>query len=590
MKQVALDGADWDLGELYSSVVDPKIVRDKQDVRRRTGDFISKFKGNIDKLQPKQLKLAISSIERIYEKLYLYANYASYLHAGDTSSQQIGKFYQESNEFVSEISSRLLWFEIEIQQIPDKAFNDLISSIELKKFAHYLVQTRKLKPFKKSLKEEEIINKMSQTGAQAFVRLYDETSAAERFVLGGKQKNYAEVVSVLKNSHFRDERKSASDALTRTYKQKAKLYTYMLNTLILDKKISDEIRGFEYPQQSTFLSYEIDKVAVENLVKTVENNYQLSARYYQIKSKLLGYKLYEWDRYSLLSDKPSIKISWESAKKIIIESLENFDISFAQIAQKAFRENWISSKALPNKKGGAFCSYCVPSRHPYVMMSYTGTTEDVMTLAHELGHAIHAYLSRQNTLLNYYPSTATAEIASVFCESLVFDALFKKAAGNGEKIDLLASKIQGDIATIFRQVSFYLFELQVHTHRRQNGELSTKEINQYFQSTLQEMFGAGLTLTNRHKYWWMPVLHFYHYNFYVFTYAFGKALSLSLYKSYKNNEGEFIANYKKALSMGGSESPREITSKMGVNITEPGFWQEGIDLLGNYIDELESLL
>jgi len=586
-------GTVWNLNDLYKGINDPQIKRDKKLAIKLVGGLVKKYKGKINspKLTPKLLLTAIQDIERLDEKLYIYLNFAQYLHSQDTVSPKIGAFYQESQEFATEVSTKLLWFMLEIQGLPEKQTRKLINSPILKTYKTYLKHLRVFSPFRKSLAEEEIITQLSQTGRDAFVRLYDEKSASEEFAIGGKKYLHAELLSVLKDHSSAKMREKAAIALTETYKKSAKFYTFTLNTLLLDKKTIDTIRGYKYPEEATFLSYNVDPKIVSSLIKTVENNYELSERYYKMKTELLGRKLYEWDRYSsIYHNKKEKLISWNEARKIILESFSKFDEEFAEIADKFFENGWIDAEVSKTKRPGAYCSYCVPSVHPYVFMTYTGTIDDVMTLAHELGHGIHAYLSRNNTLVNFWPSTATAEIASVFCESIVFDYLYERAESKSEKINLLANKIQGAFATIFRQAIFYIFETKIHAHRKEKGELSTDDFNTYFQTEAQKMFGKGLTLTELHKYWWMPILHFYHYNFYVFTYSFGEALTLALYQKYKSDGKEFVKNYKKALKAGGSLTPKEITTMMGVDISDPTFWQKGIDLLKNYVAEFGDLI
>src|SRR6185369_6992755 len=220
------------------------------------------------------------------------------------------------------------------------------------------------------------------------------------------------------------------------------------------------------------------------------------------------------------------------------------DEQMSDAAKKFFEKKWIDAELKPYKTNGAFCSYGTPKIHPYILCNYSGDLDNVITLGHELGHGIHAVLSHQNnTLLLSNPSTATSEIASIFAESLTFDSLFETIKDKKIKLNYLGGKIEGMLATIFRQTAFYLFESDLHNHRRTKGELSSEDINNYYQKRLQKMFGKSLMLTENHKYWWEYISHFYHYNFYVFTYAFGELLSLSLYEKYKKDGKSFMKNY-----------------------------------------------
>lgn len=223
-------------------------------------------------------------------------------------------------------------------------------------------------------------------------------------------------------------------------------------------------------------------------------------------------------------------------------------------------------------------------------MNFDGEVEDINTLAHELGHGIHAYLSRKNPLLEFGPSTAVAELASTFAENLVFEKIFNEVKDKKVKINLLANKIQGTFATIFRQSVFYLFESEIHQSRREKGELSLEDIGNSFQRHLQLMFGKGLKLTDQHKFWWMPIMHFFHYNFYVFTYALGDMLTTALYGKYKESGEKFVQKYLEALSVGGSKDPYEITKIMGVDISEEDFWEKGMKLIDLEVEEFGKLV
>lgn len=599
-KKLPAKGVVWDLSDLYSGLTDPKIEKDKKQITSLTKTFIKKYKGKINppsgktKLTASLLLSALTDIEKIDTKLYIYLNYASYLFSQDTVDPKINAFVTESDEFSNNISTQLRWFMLEWQALDDSSAKKLIADTKLKNHQHFLAHSRVFSKYRKNEAEEIIMTKLSMTGAEAFVRFYDETSSTETYTLkvaGKKQTlNYSQISSIIKSHPSRTLRKQASEAYSEVLKQKAHFYTYTLNNLLLDKKITDEIRGYSYPEQATFLSYEVTPKMVEALVSSTKGRHNISHRFYKTKAKLQGYdKLYEWDRYSPIYPNISQKYSWEEAKRLVLESFSEFSPEFAQIAKMFFDKGWIDAEVRANKKGGAYCSYNVSGLHPYVLVNFNGEVDDVSTLAHELGHAIHAYLSRGNNLLQFYPSTATAEIASIFCESILFEKLFANTTDKKVKINLLANSIQGSFATIFRQTAFYEYEKLIHQHRREKGQLTTQDFNNYFQGILQPMFGKSLILTADHAYWWMPILHFYHYNFYVFTYAFGEALTNALYALYKQKGEAFVANYTKALKLGGSRNPQEIVKLMGKDITDPNFWNEGLDLLDARVKLFETL-
>ncbi|KKQ75945.1 MAG: PepF/M3 family oligoendopeptidase [Candidatus Woesebacteria bacterium GW2011_GWB1_38_5b] len=582
----------WDLRDFYKNTNDSQIQKDQKLIKKLASDFIKKYKGKINspKLTPDLLLSSLKDIERLDETLYILQNYAYYLHAQDSKDSKIGQFYQQIEEFGNKSTSELLWFLLEWQKLDNKHAQKLLKGPLLSTYKHFLSHARAFTPFRVSEAEEIILTKKSMAGSQAFIRLYDETSSQERFALGKQRLTMSQLSPILKSHPSRSTRKQASEVLTQVLKKHSHFYTFTLNNLLLDKKINDEIRGYDYPQQATFLSYEMEPKVVETMTKVIEQRYDISERFYKTKAKLLKQKLFEWDRYSVLYPNDKIEYSWEEAKEMILKSFKQFSPVFYETALKFFDNGWIDALITPNKRGGGFCSYSVPAKHPMILVNFAGTHDDVSTLAHELGHGIHAYLSRGNTLNNYYPSTATAEIASIFCENILFDQVYSQITDKKVKLNMLANKIQGGLATIFRQNAFYLFENDIHNHRRQKGELATSDINNYWQHRLQPMFGKSLTLTQNHEYWWMYVLHFYHYNFYVFTYAFGEALTNSLYEMYRENPKTFVPKYLDALTKGGSQNPKEILSSFDVDLNSSDFWNKSLNLLEEYVEDFEKLV
>jgi oligoendopeptidase F len=595
-KDITAKGVRWDLSDLYHDINDPEIARDIKEIHIDTAAFTKRYKGKIasDTITAATLLAAIQEYEKIWERTELVAAFASYLHSIETQDQKIGKFYQEANELESTVAAALTWFEIEILRIPDKHFTVLQKNTKLKEYDSYLKNVRKYKEHTLSESEEIIMTKKDQTGLRTLIRLYDEIDASNTYDLsvGGKKHifNYSGLIPYLTAYPDREVRKKASAALTSGLKKKEKLYAFTLNSLLNDKKISDEIRHYSYPQESSFLNYGIRRGTVDTMVESLQKGYGITEKFYIAKKKAMhASKLYEWDRYSYVGDTSSQTYSFDEAKDIVLTSYAEFSPTFSEIAKKFFDNKWIDAEIQPNKRAGAYCSYNIPSLHPYLLVNYAGQIRDVTTLAHELGHGVHGYLSGRNTMLQAWPSTVIAEIASIFAEMLVFDSIYKKVTDKKVKINLLTEQLQSIFASVFRQNAFFLFESDIHHHRREKGELSIEDFNGYFQSRLQAMFGKSLTLTDDHAYWWMPILHFYRYNFYVFSYSFGQMLSIALYANYKESGSKTVSKYIEALSLGGSKDPYEITRAMGVDITDPEFWNKGLKYIDGLVDEFASL-
>lgn len=583
----------WDLSDLYSSISDPKIFKDKKQIEKTVKDFNTKYKDN----KKIDILAALSDFSEIVNKLSIVSGFTYLKFSENTQDTKVSSLLQDIQEFDSQVSASTAWFLILVAKLGDTQFKKLQKQPHFGDFAHFIQTRRQLADFMLSEKEENILVKKSVTADQAFVKLYDQIDSTQEYELtikGKKQKlSYSQIGQIMKNDPDRKVRENAvkavSDGLTN--KQTSLIYTYILNTLLLDKKIEDGIRGYKFAQQATYLNYETPAKVVEAMIKAVSSSWSISERYYQAKSKLLGQKLFEWDRYSdVYVLKNKTQVSWEQTKQIILSSFSEFSTEFAGIAKLFFDNNWIDAQTRPGKKGGAYCSYISPKKHPYVFMNFNSSLEDTIALGHELGHAIHGYLNKKHNILQFDSSTAVAEIASIFAESIVFDNLLVNTKNKQEKINMLANKLQGKFATVFRQTAFYLFESELHELRRKKGELTTNQISDLYQKHLQPMFGKGLTLTDSHKPLWMPIAHFYHYNFYVYSYSFGELLAISLYALYKHDGQKFIDKYIQALSAGGSKSPIEITKIMGVDITKESFWKNGLELIEKEVEEFEQLV
>lgn len=590
-------GVQWDLGILYKGIDDPQIEIDKNNLSASTAKFATEYKNNIStgKLEPKELLKALQDYEYILNTMYIYQTYAGLIQAKDTISDQINHFYSKAEEFSNEIANQLIFFDLEILEIPENIFNKYLSNKQLSIYKQYLLRIHKFKKHTLNEDQEILLNKKSQTSGSAFVRLYDQISSDTTYPVKIGKKihnyNYSEITNILSSHPDRAVRQSAAESLTKVYARDSRTYSFILNTLLLDKKVSDEIRKYDYPQQATLMSDEIDLKTVQTMTKVIEKNYKICEEFYLAKSKIVGESLHEWDRYSLLY--PEIEeptFTYDQAKAMILESFSEFSPTFAEIAQKFFDNNWIDAELSKGKKSGAFCSYTVPNKNPFILTNFTGKANDVRTLAHELGHAIHGYLSREQTLLNFWPVTPFAEIASIFCENIVFRKIYLETKDKKQKANLLSGRLQEIFATIFRQNAFYLFESDIHDHRRKVGELSVTKFNELFQKRMQPMFGKGLTLSEGHQYWWMPVAHFFHYNFYVFSYAFGQTLSNALYGLYLSDGNEFVDNYIKVLKMGSSQELTELTKILKVDIHHPDFWDLGIEPVGELVTEFKELV
>ena len=589
-------GIVWNLDNLYKGIDDAKIKNDLNDINTKTSKFENDYRGKISRgnLKPVELRDALVLYENILTSVAAYGSYAGLLQAKNSISDKINHFYQEAEEYSNKISNKLMFFELEILELPEKSVDQYLSSKELINYRQFLERILKFKSHTLKENEEIIINKKNQTGASAFIRLYDQISADLDFPLEVDKKihkyNYSEITNILSGHKVRKLRESSAKSITSVYKDNARTFAFILNTLLHDKKVTDEIRDYKFPQESTFLSDEVDAKTVQSMSDTLKSNYNLSEKFYKIKSDILHTKLFEWDRYSIIYPEVQEPVyTYDEARDLILSAFAEFSPVFYDIAKMFFDNNWIDAELSKGKKSGAFCAYTVPTKNPFILTNFTGKANDVRTLAHELGHAIHGYLSKEQTLLNFWPVTPFAEIASIFCENLVFRKIFDSTIDTKQKINLLGGRLQEIFATIFRQNAFYLYESELHKMRREKGELSVDVLSDKFQEFLQPMFGDGLALTEGHKYWWIAIAHFYHYNFYVFSYSFGQSLSNALYGHYLEDGDDFTDRYIEVLKKGSSLELNELMKLLKVDIHRQSFWKEGLEPIAEYIKEFEDL-
>ena len=588
------EGIVWDLSDLYSGLGDTRIEREVKGVITKSAAFEKSYRGKINKktINAPTLLKAVRELESISEQIGKLLSYAYLIFAADTGKPEHGAFLQKIQEKATEARKHLMFFELEWIALNNSKAEKLINDKRLSHYRHFLEQERSYKPHRLSEPEEKILDEKANTGSRAFKRLFDEVLNNIRFEvkLEGRLQSLSETETLaLLYDPDRKKRKAAAGGLTEGLVRNSHVLTFIFNTLVQDHSVNDRLRAFSYPMESRHLDNEIDKDTVEALISSCEKNYGLVETYYRLKKKLLRLKnFYDYDRYSpLLPESKTIK--YGEGKDIILSSFERFSPRMSGTAEKFFDRSWIDAETRDGKRGGAFSHGTVPSAHPYVFINYTGRLRDVMTLAHELGHGVHQYLSRKQGYFQSNTPLTTAETASVFAEMLVFHKLTETEKDPKTRLSLICSKLEDIFATVFRQVVLTRFEESLHLNRRQRGELPREEINKLWIEANKPMFGNAVELTEDYSNWWMYIPHFIHSPFYCYAYSFGELLVLALYHKYLNEGDKFVPRYIELLSAGGSDAPDELLKRVGVNIKDPGFWQGGLDLLKNMVGEAVKL-
>ena len=579
---------NWDLSDLYKSNDDPQLVKDKIDVLSEAEAFALKYKGSIAQLEISEFKTMLQDYEELQDKGGKIGSFAHLQWSTDTTNPDFGKLVQESNELSSELSQRLVFLNVEWLSISDTEAQKIIDHPELSFYRHYLESSRRYKNHVLNEDQEQILSAKGVTGRSAWIRFFDETIGKAKFELDGKEYAEQEVLSKLHDGD-RKLRIRAHASLSKKFNELSHPLTYVFNTLLADKSTNDKLRKYPNWITSRNMANETDNTTVDALVDSVTSKYSLVQRYYRLKAKLLGLsEMYDYDRYAPMIDNEST-ISWDEARKMVLDSYTEFHPRMGEITQEFFDKNWIDAAIKPGKRGGAYSASTVPSVHPYVFMNFDGKIRDVQTLAHELGHGVHQYLSRQQGPLQSGTPLTTAETASVFGEMLVFQNLLKKLTDPKEKLALIIGKIDDTIATVFRQISMNRFEDSMHTARREQGELTTKQFSELWMEQQRALYGDSVTLTEEYGIWWSYIPHFLHTPGYVYAYAFGELLVLALYEEFIENPNGFADQYMKLLSAGGSEWPHDLVSKLGLDIRDPKFWDKGLSSFERMIEEAEKL-
>ncbi len=579
----------WDLTDLYpgpdSEQLSADLARSEADAKA----FAARLKGKVAGLDGAALGAAIAAYEAIDETLGRIMSYAHLRYAGDVGEPENGRFLQTMQEKLTAISTHLLFFTLEINRIDEADLQATLTDPELARYAPWLRDTRAFRDHQLSDELERLLHEKQVAGRAAWVRLFDETMAALRFPIAGKQMSSAEAFNCLTDSDPA-RRKEAADALGGVLGDNVRLFAHITNTLAKDKEIEDTWRSFAQPWSARNLANYVEDQVVDALVDAVRAAYpDLSHRYYALKAKWFGGDtLAWWDRSAPLPDDDDRIIPWGEATRTVLDAYGRFSGDLAATGRRFFDNAWIDAPVRPGKAPGAFAHPTVPSAHPYLLVNYLGKTRDVMTLAHELGHGVHQVLAgAQGHLMSSTPLTL-AETASVFGEMLAFRAILDAETDPKRRRIMLANKVEDMLNTVVRQTAFYGFERRVHGERRQ-GELSVERLAEIWLEVQRESLGPALAFDDGYQAFWSYIPHFVHSPFYVYAYAFGDCLVNSLYVVYQYAQDGFAAKYLDMLRAGGTLRHKELLAPFGLDATDPAFWQKGLAMIRGFIDELEAM-
>jgi len=582
------DLPEWNLRDLYPGPDSPELARDLDTSGKAAADFVRRYQGKLSGLDGEALAGAIVEYERISELVGRIGSYAELRHAANMTDPEVSRQAQDIRERVTDISAATLFFTLELNRIDDARIEALLKEPKLARYRPWLRDVRAFRPHELSDEAEKLLLEKSVAGRQAWTRLFDETLAALRFPVGGKELSNAEALHLL--SH-KDEnvRREAAKSLGKVLCDNERLFALITNTLAKDKEIEDRWRRFPTPMAARHLSNHVEADVVDALVKAVDDSYpRLAHRYYRIKARWIGKERLEyWDRNAPLPEDDDREIPWTVAKTTVLNAYNDFEPELAKLVNRFFEQPWIDAPVRPGKSPGAFCHPTVPAAHPYVLMNYQGKSRDVMTLAHELGHGAHQILAaRQGYLMSDTPLTL-AETASVFGEMLTFQAMLRDEKSPRRRRVMIASKVEDMLNTVVRQIAFYEFERRVHGERRK-GELTAARIGEIWLEIQRQSLGDAFQFDDEYRIYWAYIPHFIHSPFYVYAYAFGDCLVNSLYAIYERAEQGFQKKYLDMLRAGGTLHHKELLAPFGLDATDPAFWARGLGLVSRFIDELEN--
>ena len=580
---------EWDLADLYSSPDADDLAEDLCGLDVRISDF-EKNRGKISDLSSFEFGKIVAEYESIDERLSKIASYAQLYHAVDVSDPARGRFYQDTTERLTKLWGRLLFFTLEVNRLDDDALKLKMKDESAAKYAPWIRDLRSVRDHELSDDLERLFLDKSTTGRTSWTRLFDETLADMRCEVGNETLTLTEALNRLSDPK-EERRRIAAKAIGVSLSDKAGLFTLITNVLAKDKAVEDQWRKYPRPVSSRNLANLVEDEVVDALVTAVKDGFSsTSHRYYALKAKWLGKdKLDYWNRNAPLPDAESRSIPWSEARETVHNAYASFSENLADITVPFFEKNWIDAPARPGKASGAFSHPVVPSVHPYILLNYLGKSDDVMTLAHELGHGVHQVLaSEQGHLISGTPLTL-AETASVFGEMLTFKAMLKKETRPAERRALLASKVEDMLNTCVRQISFHEFERQVHDERFK-GELSQERLSEIWLQVAEESLGPAFRYDEEYRNYWAYISHFLHVPFYVYAYAFGDCLVNSLYNVYQSGSvPNFEDKYLEMLSAGGRLRHKELLAPFGLDASNPDFWRQGMKTVEGFIDELEKL-
>lgn len=581
----------WNINELVDDPNLPAFKKRLYNIESKVKEFEKTRKVLTPNISEKKFLSSLHALEEISEKFSVISGYASLRYSADTQSDEATSLLTKMRKFGAEIDNHTLffdqWWKKKIDEQNSKRL--MQNAGDLKEFLRF---KRLVAKYSLSEPEEKIINTLDVTGHSALVKLYDKITNAFQFTvkIGSKTRTYTrEELTQLVRSPKAKLREIAYKSLLGQYdKNKGVLGEIYQNIVLNWKDECIQIRGYTSPISVRNIGNDVDDKTVESLLNTCKKNSDVFRKFFLLKAHLLNVKkLRRYDIYAPIQKKEEKKYTYDKGVKLVLHTLSNFSPKLGQFAKKVFVENHVDSLIRPGKRSGAFCSTISPKITPYVLLNFKGRVNDVFTLAHELGHAIHSMAASDKSIFVQEAPLPLAETASTFSEMLLFDQILNQVSDE-QKQSIFVEHIDDLYSTVGRQAYFTIFEIAAH--QKIGDGATVQDTSVEYMKILKEQFGASLLLTPDFGVEWTCIPHFYHSPFYCYSYSFGNLLALSLFQRYRKEGKTFVPTYVQVLSAGGTKKPEKLLKEHGIDISSERFWQEGFEYIKNQIQRLERLI
>jgi oligoendopeptidase F len=581
----------WDLSDL----IPPPLEETTPQRLAALSAAVAELEGFRERLhpgmEPGELLEVLRRYEAVIEEIRILSSHGVLWVTADTRSPEAQAHRGRVQQVLTGLHNRILFVELWWKSLTEEQAQALLPASIWGDYRHFLARLRQTVPFTLDERSEQIINRKDNSGGKFLVALWSMLNNRLQFRIevDGEVRSASRAEAMGFAFSSRPEHRAAAyRELNRVYEEEAGVLGQIYIHLMRDwseEKVG--LRGYRSPIAVRNLANDLPDEVVEALLRSVREHASLFHRYFRLKARWLGAgRLHRYDLYAPLASSER-EIPFEDAVDLIVSTFARFTPVFGRAAERVFAEGHVDSRPTAGKWSGDFCSTVVPRLTPWVLVNYNGRLRDVLTLAHELGHAIHSILAGERSVLTQVPSLALGETASVFCETLVADRLLRQEEDPLVRRELLALSLDGIYAAVVRQAYLVLFELDAHEAIRRGASLT--ELGEIYRTFLREQFGDSVEGTDDFRYEWLGIHQIFHSPFYPYAYSLGQLLALSLYRRYQEQGEDFLPDYLKLLSYGGSARPMEILAEAGIDPTSPSFWESGFRVIEDRIAELESL-